>query len=161
MWDAKTIVQRNPGNPSDGKWPKRGLSDEAAGWEGLLTGKRGGQKHKGIVLRGRGGEGGEFYEIEKRCVQRKLKEQNARLIHSNLNKAICICRPANRTEMAHLDVIALLCCAHSLCSEINGNILILIRGSFDTRNDLLSSKHIMRLAWMCSGLFNQTCVLTW
>ncbi len=31
MWDAKTIVQRNPGNPSDGKWPKRGLSDGAAG----------------------------------------------------------------------------------------------------------------------------------
>lgn len=27
MWDAKTIVQRNSGNPSNGKWPKRGLSD--------------------------------------------------------------------------------------------------------------------------------------
>lgn len=146
MWDAKTIVQRNPGNPSDGKWPKRGLSDGAAGWEGLLTRKRGGQKHKRIISRGRGGGGGEFYEIKKRCMLRKLKEQNACLIHSNLNKAICICRPAKRTEMAHLDVIYSVVLHSSLCSEINGNILILIRGSFDkaiTRNDLLSTRCII------------------
>lgn len=57
----------------------------------------------------------------------------------------------------------MLCAAHSRCCEINGNILILIKGSFDkaiTRNDLLSTKYIMQLAQMCSGLFNQICVLT-